>query len=167
MKNFERPLIPLLWVCHNFRAVAQSRFFLNCELCLFGCNGEINEDASVSSDWSSSPRAPVYPTHHLAKSLEIELSAWEVFSGEAIEMLSVAPYDGIVFPQVNKLTIIIHYSAWRERWKHSYDGLLYDIKYNINKFIGRVKLGRVKQMVPRINNVVIDNRYESMYGKGV
>ncbi|KAJ2757407.1 hypothetical protein GGI19_000008 [Coemansia pectinata] len=73
-------------------------------------------------------------------------------------MLSVAPYDGIVFPQVNKLTIIIHYSAWREGWKHSYDGLKYDIEYNINKFIGRVK-----QILPGINKVVVDNRYESIH----
>ncbi|KAJ2875145.1 hypothetical protein GGH93_001828 [Coemansia aciculifera] len=81
-----------------------------------------------------------------------------VFSGEALGMLSVAPYDGIVFPQANKLTIIIHYSAWREGWKHSYDGLKYDIEYNINKFIGRVK-----QILPGINKVVVDNRYESIH----
>ncbi|KAJ2350670.1 hypothetical protein GGH92_002249, partial [Coemansia sp. RSA 2673] len=97
LKKFEKPLIPLLWVCHNFREVVQSRFF--CEYKLDIADGEDGDVCEVFEEWPSSPRAPVYPTYHLAKDLVIELNARSIFSGEALQVLSAPPYEGVVFPQ--------------------------------------------------------------------
>ncbi|KAJ2057351.1 hypothetical protein GGI17_005692 [Coemansia sp. S146] len=48
-----------------------------------------------------------YPTHHLAKELEIELEEKDIYSGNALKTLSLAPYDGCAFPLARKVTIML------------------------------------------------------------
>ncbi|KAJ2886700.1 hypothetical protein H4R27_000489 [Coemansia aciculifera] len=45
--------------------------------------------------------------HHLARELVIELNKDDVYSGEALQMLSRSPYDGCAFPLVRKITFTI------------------------------------------------------------
>ncbi|KAJ2871307.1 hypothetical protein GGH93_004921 [Coemansia aciculifera] len=46
-------------------------------------------------------------THHLARELVIEPNKDDVYSGEALQMLSHSPYDGCAFPLVRKITFTI------------------------------------------------------------
>ncbi|KAJ2459878.1 hypothetical protein GGF42_001191 [Coemansia sp. RSA 2424] len=61
--------MPLLWVCHNFRAFVYARFCGKCELQL-----DEGRDGYVDSrhSWPSCLRKLDYPTHHLAKKLIYE-----------------------------------------------------------------------------------------------
>ncbi|KAJ1905669.1 hypothetical protein LPJ71_004485, partial [Coemansia sp. S17] len=158
LKKFERPLIPLLWVCHNFREVVHSRFFRECILDI--ADGEDGDVCEVFEEWPSSPRASVYPTYHFTRNLVIELNARNIFSGEALQVLSAPPYEGVVFPQVRKLTLILFFSLWCEGRKYTCDGLQYNIARNINEFIQRIK-----QMAPATNKVAVENRFDIMSGR--
>ncbi|KAJ2431279.1 hypothetical protein GGF41_000616 [Coemansia sp. RSA 2531] len=158
LKALERPLIPLLWVCHNFREVVHSRFFCECTLDI--ADGEDGDGCEVFEEWPSSPLAPANHTYHLARNLVIELNARSIFSGEALQVLSAAPYEGVVFPQVRKLTVILFFNTWREGRKYTCDSLQYNIARNINEFIQRVK-----QMAPATNKVAVENRFDIMNGR--
>ncbi|KAJ2831092.1 hypothetical protein GGI24_001695 [Coemansia furcata] len=48
-----------------------------------------------------------YPTHHLARTLDIEIDEESIYSGEALTLLSRAPYDGCAFPLVLKIILLI------------------------------------------------------------
>ncbi|KAJ2056264.1 hypothetical protein GGI17_006282 [Coemansia sp. S146] len=48
-----------------------------------------------------------HPTHHLAKTLEIELDEADIYTGTALQILSRAPYDGCAFPLVRRITFTI------------------------------------------------------------
>ncbi|KAJ2882974.1 hypothetical protein H4R27_003076 [Coemansia aciculifera] len=146
-KKYEKLLIPLLSVCHNFRDNVHSRFFRDCTLNLTSCEEKVSE-AHIT--WPSSPQAPAYPTHHLAKTLKIELCAWDVYSGAALRMLSVLPCDGIVFPLVSKFSVVLRYSGKCEEYHDGDDGFPRNAVHNIGKFVRCIK-----QMAPAIGTVVI------------
>ncbi|KAJ2016854.1 hypothetical protein GGI14_003351, partial [Coemansia sp. S680] len=169
LKRHEKLLIPLQWVCRNFRYNLHSRFFSECELSLPSSNAEasdseasdyeasdarINEPAGVT--WPSSPQAPVYPTYHLVKTLRIWMDSWEAYSGEALRMLSVPPYDDVAFPLAKKLSVVLHYSSRRKGYKGSGGGFPDYTQYNIRDFVGRVA-----EMAPTIGEVYIDMRDET------
>ncbi|KAJ2751882.1 hypothetical protein GGI19_004197 [Coemansia pectinata] len=149
-KKREWLLVPLLSVCHNFRYFIHSRFFRECELYLCAFEDEAGE-AHVT--WPSSPRVPAYPTHHLAKTLKIELCAWDVYSGAALRVLSVRPYDGVAFPLVKKLKVILFYSCGCEEFKGGDAGFPHNAAHNIGELVRRVK-----QMAPTIGTIVINAR---------
>ncbi|KAJ2104112.1 hypothetical protein IW146_008714, partial [Coemansia sp. RSA 922] len=48
-----------------------------------------------------------HPTHHLAKTMEIELDEDDIYSGTAPQMLSRAPYEGCALPLVRQITFTI------------------------------------------------------------
>ncbi|KAJ2255941.1 hypothetical protein GGI13_001370 [Coemansia sp. RSA 455] len=48
-----------------------------------------------------------HPTHHLAKTMEIELDKDDIYSGTAPQMLSRAPYEGCALPLVRQITFTI------------------------------------------------------------
>ncbi|KAJ2800042.1 hypothetical protein H4S07_005277, partial [Coemansia furcata] len=48
-----------------------------------------------------------YPTHRLARTLDIEIDEESIYSGEALTLLSRAPYDGCAFPLVLKIILLI------------------------------------------------------------
>ncbi|KAJ2061211.1 hypothetical protein GGI17_003246 [Coemansia sp. S146] len=146
-KKHERLLIPLLSVCHNFRDNVHSRFFQDCALNMTACEEKVSE-AHIT--WPSSPQAPAYPTHHLAKTLKLELCAWDVYSGAALKMLSVPPYDGIAFHLVSKLLVVLRYSGKCEEYHDGDNGFPRNAVHNIREFVRHVK-----QMAPAIGTVVI------------
>ncbi|KAJ2108998.1 hypothetical protein GGI16_000905 [Coemansia sp. S142-1] len=147
LKEREKVLIPLQWVCRNFRDNVHSRFFYNCSLNILASK---ERPSKVGIAWPLSPRVPAHSTHHLAKTLNIEMDSWEVYSGVALKLLSVSPFDGIAFPLVSKLTVFICSSSRREDRKESNDGFPHNTTYNIGEFVQHVK-----QMAPAIGQVVI------------
>ncbi|KAJ2869950.1 hypothetical protein GGH93_005941, partial [Coemansia aciculifera] len=96
--------MPLLWVCHNFRAFVHERFCRDYELGLRYNQASI--EARLSS-WPTRRKKLGYSTHHLAKELRIELDIGPVFSGLALRLFSEAPYEGCSFPLVRKLVFDI------------------------------------------------------------
>ncbi|KAJ2576993.1 hypothetical protein GGH95_003579, partial [Coemansia sp. RSA 1836] len=87
--------MPLLWVCHNFRAFICARFCGKCELQL-----DEGRDRYVDSrpSWPLCLRKPDYPTPHLATDLYLNLSIWSIYTGTALQQLSSAPYEDCAFP---------------------------------------------------------------------
>ncbi|KAJ2875842.1 hypothetical protein GGH93_001238 [Coemansia aciculifera] len=153
-KKRERLLVPLLSVCHNFRNFVCLRFFRDCKLYLYAFDDKAGE-AHVT--WPSSPRVPAYPMYHLVKNLVIELCAWDVYAGAALRVLSVRPYDGVAFPLVKKLKVILCYSCGCEEFKGGDAGFPRNAAPNIGEFVRRVK-----QMAPAIGEVVISTQGGSM-----
>ncbi|KAJ2860174.1 hypothetical protein GGH94_005674 [Coemansia aciculifera] len=84
------------------------------------------------------------------------MDAWEAYSGEALKILSVPPYDGVTFPRVGKLSVVLHYSRRREGFNGGNDGFPDDTLYNVREFVGRVA-----EMAPAIGEVYIDMRDET------
>ncbi|KAJ2012688.1 hypothetical protein GGI14_005717 [Coemansia sp. S680] len=93
--------MPLLWVCRNFRAFVHPRFCREYRLSLTYNQGK-NEALLYS--WPIRSRKFDYSTPHLAKELWFRLDIASVYSGQALQLLSVAPYEGGSFPLVYKLT---------------------------------------------------------------
>ncbi|KAJ2056267.1 hypothetical protein GGI17_006285 [Coemansia sp. S146] len=93
--------VPLLWVCHNFRAFVHQRFCRVYELTL-----EDDQDRAETRHYSWPTRCKEldYPTHHLAKELQVKLDIKSVYSGKALQLLSDTPYEGRSFPLVRKLS---------------------------------------------------------------
>ncbi|KAJ1669243.1 hypothetical protein GGF38_002404, partial [Coemansia sp. RSA 25] len=77
--------MPLLWVCHNFRAFIYARFCSKCELQLDE-GGDRYVDSRPS--WPLCLRRLDYPTHHLAKKLVYQADFWSVFLGTVTQRLS-------------------------------------------------------------------------------
>ncbi|KAJ2110831.1 hypothetical protein IW146_005735 [Coemansia sp. RSA 922] len=171
LRRHEELLVPLQWVCHNFRDFVHFRFFSECELFLPFSHAETSDaetsdaeasEAGVSEavvNWPLSPRWPKYPTHHLVKTLSIYMHAWEVYSGEALRMLSVPPFGGVAFPLVSKLTIVLRYSGRRKGYKGDNGGFPDYTLYNIRDFVGRVA-----EMATGIGEVFIDMQDETTDG---
>ncbi|KAJ2105874.1 hypothetical protein GGI16_002167 [Coemansia sp. S142-1] len=147
--------MPLLWVCHNFRA------FVHQHLCkvlgLYLKNDRDRAEVDLCS-WPIRKNELSYPTHHLAKELCIFLDIESVFSGKALQLLSDVPYEGCPFPQVRKLDFHLffdnegHYGL---EPGHDTDDTLKtrlifppDITANITAFAQRVK-----QMVSAISEI--------------
>ncbi|KAJ2826763.1 hypothetical protein GGI24_002823 [Coemansia furcata] len=93
-------LTPLLWVCHNFRALVHQRF---CRKYGMTLRDYQDRAESLISSWPGYRRKLGYPTHHLATQLCIEFDVEFAYSRKALQMLSDAPYEGCMFPQVHKL----------------------------------------------------------------
>ncbi|KAJ2582718.1 hypothetical protein GGH95_001385, partial [Coemansia sp. RSA 1836] len=103
----ERKLLqlPLLWVCHNFRAVVLARFCSHRHLDISDFKNEEERVAFASHSWPDSHWDLGFPGHNLAKELDIDLDLWSVFTGQALQLLSSAPYNGCSFPLVRKISI--------------------------------------------------------------
>ncbi|KAJ2246813.1 hypothetical protein GGI13_005294 [Coemansia sp. RSA 455] len=116
-------LRPLLLVCHGFRAIALARYCGFCKL-EFATSYTFKKFRSFESicvariksyEGSSDPCGLGYrilydlghPTHHLVRELMIELDERDIYSGEALRMLTNAPYEGCAFPLVRKIVFRI------------------------------------------------------------
>ncbi|KAJ2329446.1 hypothetical protein GGI00_003938, partial [Coemansia sp. RSA 2681] len=136
--------MPLLWVCHNFRAFVLARFCDKYELRLEeGRNGYVGSRLS----WPLRFRKIDYPTHQLARHLIYEVSFRSIYSGKALQWLSSAPYDGCVFPLVRKLAIRLCLDDGNHP-PGGLDSYPPETTANIAAFIQRVK-----QVVPDIRKV--------------
>ncbi|KAJ2873994.1 hypothetical protein GGH93_002794 [Coemansia aciculifera] len=102
-------LKPLLWVCHNFRVVAYLRYCNNFELHLSSLPlrylDELELEARSTYNYSKLSYLR-YSTHLLAREITVFLDERTVYSGEALEMISRAPYDGCSFPLARKITFL-------------------------------------------------------------
>ncbi|KAJ2582965.1 hypothetical protein GGH95_001250, partial [Coemansia sp. RSA 1836] len=99
--QYKRLQMPLLWVCHNFRAFVYMRFCSHCKLDMRNYEDEV---VASSCSW---PGPLGNPTHSLAKVLDLSLDLWSIYTGKALRQLSSDPYDGCAFPQARKLSIDI------------------------------------------------------------
>ncbi|KAJ2258435.1 hypothetical protein GGI13_000608 [Coemansia sp. RSA 455] len=92
--------MPLLWVCHNFRAFVRERFSRVYELAL---ENDRDRAEALLYSWPSHFKKLGCPTHLLAKELLFKLDVKSVYTGKALQLLFDAPYDGCSFPLVRKL----------------------------------------------------------------
>ncbi|KAJ2447275.1 hypothetical protein GGF42_005482 [Coemansia sp. RSA 2424] len=86
---------PLLSVCHNFRAFVLARLYRRQLLDIYG--------------FKKYPGPTVYSHHmyHLARELDVSLGLWSIYTGQALRLLSNAPYEGCAFPLVRMISIDI------------------------------------------------------------
>ncbi|KAJ2440586.1 hypothetical protein GGF42_007575, partial [Coemansia sp. RSA 2424] len=93
--------MPLLWVCHNFRAFVYTRFCSHCKIDMRNYEDEV---VASSCSW---PGPLGNPTHSLAKVLDISLDLWSIYTGKALRQISSDPYDGCAFPLARTLSVNI------------------------------------------------------------
>ncbi|KAJ2461379.1 hypothetical protein GGF42_000228 [Coemansia sp. RSA 2424] len=131
-------LRPLLWVCHNFRAVAYPRYCTRFYL-----------DPTSSAPWGQwpNPFGLGYHTHQLAKDLCIELSERSIYSGKALDTLSQTPYEGQSFPLVRVLSIVIIVDDTSEDIELDSSA----VEANIGALVQRIK-----EMAPMLNKVCVE-----------
>ncbi|KAJ2756340.1 hypothetical protein GGI19_000941 [Coemansia pectinata] len=158
--------IPLLWVCHNFRAFVFTRFCGEYELYF---SSKPNEYHITRRLWPSClQRLDCYPTNRLAKKLEVTLDVWDIYSGKSLQQLSTTPYDNCAFPLVR--TLIFNIRVYKQSEEEGdYDHSKEDYKIpppgaeaNILAFVQRVK-----DMAPAASVVYLDVRgiyYEPFEG---
>ncbi|KAJ2881218.1 hypothetical protein H4R27_004231 [Coemansia aciculifera] len=137
-------LKPLLWTCHTLRTVA---YPLYCSRYKFAIANSRNYHRLLKRAKPSSfyighrmNNNLGYPTHHLAKTLDIEIDEKGIYSGETLMMLSHAPYNGCAFPLVRK---IVFHILVDENLKEDME-----TKRNIVAFVQRIK-----QMAPNVNDI--------------
>ncbi|KAJ2337118.1 hypothetical protein GGI00_000440 [Coemansia sp. RSA 2681] len=138
--------MPLLSVCHNFRAFVFARLYRRQQLDIHG--------------FKTHPGPNVYPwpAYHLAKELDVYLGLWSIYTGQALRLLSSASYEGCAFPLVRKISIFI--TADNHDSDHNWDGSVDD--YLVDKYkayhpdtaanIAAFVL-RLKEMMPAISEV--------------
>ncbi|KAJ2449541.1 hypothetical protein GGF42_004741 [Coemansia sp. RSA 2424] len=131
-------LRPLLWACHNFRAVAYPRYCTRFYL-----------DPTSSAPWGQwpNPFGLGYHTHQLAKDLCIELSERSIYSGKALDTLSQAPYEGQSFPLVRVLSIVIIVDDTSEDIELDSSA----VEANIGALVQRIK-----EMAPMLSKVCVE-----------
>ncbi|KAJ2860451.1 hypothetical protein GGH94_005510 [Coemansia aciculifera] len=136
-------LKPLLWICHNFRAVAYPLYCSRFKL-------ELSNSQNYHRFLKYANTTPFYigyrmnnnlgyPTHHLAKTLDVEIDEESIYSGKALKMLSRKPYNGCAFPLVCKIVFAIVTDKDLEGKR---------AKSNITKFVQRIK-----QMAPKVDDI--------------
>ncbi|KAJ2751356.1 hypothetical protein GGI19_004531, partial [Coemansia pectinata] len=146
-------LKPLLWTCHSFRAVA---YLLYCSYfklapsdlqnCRYITEGTVTPSCYIGYRINNNLS---YPTHHLARTLEIEIDEVSIYPGDALKMLSCAPYNGCAFPLVSKIDFLIATDRTLREGKKA--------KKNIVAV-----LQRVKEMAPNVNDIwVLPKDYDT------
>ncbi|KAJ2432070.1 hypothetical protein GGF41_000221 [Coemansia sp. RSA 2531] len=104
-------LKPLLWTCRNFRAVIYPLYCSRYKLAIANSKNYhrcLKKRARTSFNIGHHININLgYPTHHLAKTLDIEVDERSIYSGEALKMLSRGPYDGYSFPLVRRIVFLI------------------------------------------------------------
>ncbi|KAJ2910811.1 hypothetical protein GGI21_000488 [Coemansia aciculifera] len=122
--DFRKRLLPLLSVCHVFRAYVHALFCENYKVYLVDSYCHISSLLWPSQ--SLEPKEPGYPSHHLAKKLTLCLDPWTVYTGRAIAQLLSPPYDGGAFPLVRDFSLYFSVGP-EEYWE--YDSSAYDHYY--------------------------------------
>ncbi|KAJ2757433.1 hypothetical protein GGI19_000034 [Coemansia pectinata] len=137
-------LKPLLWTWHNFRAVAYPLYCSRYKLAIANSpNYHLFYRGPGTASFNIGHRMNNnlgYPTHHLAKTLDIEIDEESIYSGEALKMLSRVPYDGCAFPLVRRIVFLLVTDDGLKESKKT--------KRNIVAFVRRIK-----QMAPNVNDI--------------
>ncbi|KAJ2461608.1 hypothetical protein GGF42_000080 [Coemansia sp. RSA 2424] len=142
--------MPLLWVCHNFRAFVYARFCGTCKLKLDEGRGSYVDSRPL---WPPCLRKLDYPTHHLANDLYLNLSIWSIYTGTALQLLSSAPYEGCAFPLVRQLTIGLCLSDKLNHISENHPPTSLDVYPPETTANAAAFVQRIKQMVPDIRKV--------------
>ncbi|KAJ2034503.1 hypothetical protein H4S03_004930 [Coemansia sp. S3946] len=150
-------LKPLLWVCHNLRTVAYSRYCNNFELNLstfsFYDLDQLHSPDRCADAVYRRLNYLGYSTHHFAKDITVFVDERTVYSGKALEAISHAPYDGCSFPLARRIAFYFLYDAIDGAGEDiDVDPLL--VEANIGAFVKRVK-----QMAPLVGEISIDPAY--------
>ncbi|KAJ2442977.1 hypothetical protein GGF42_006786 [Coemansia sp. RSA 2424] len=100
--EYDGLLLPLIWVCRNFRFFVHARFCKHYKLTL-SAKRKL-ELSSHRCSWPYRRRDLGYPTHHLAKELDVYLDITTVLSGQALQLLLDSLYAGCALPLVRKVS---------------------------------------------------------------
>ncbi|KAJ2108183.1 hypothetical protein GGI16_001235 [Coemansia sp. S142-1] len=144
-------VMPLLWVCCSFREVIYSRYGIVYKLELRAWS---TKPKAIRDSWPKCLQRVNYPTHHLAKELDIKLEPWIIFTGKALELLSSAPYDGQSFPRVR--TLRLELATNRPRKRSTVDSA--SIAANISEFVDRLR-----QMTPKASCIRFIGSHQSSH----
>ncbi|KAJ2038429.1 hypothetical protein H4S04_008351, partial [Coemansia sp. S16] len=108
-------LMPLLWVSQNFRIIAAASFYRVSTVKIYD-----NGADQRSTQYSSSRRLQEFyrSSYHLAREVDIILEKSSIFSGQALEILSRTPFDGIGFQEARKLKFRFYLPHWKEKEWH-------------------------------------------------
>ncbi|KAJ2110744.1 hypothetical protein GGI16_000162 [Coemansia sp. S142-1] len=140
-KNHLILLMPLLWVCRNFRAAVYSRFFK-----YYGLRFDKGTDKAIGRPYGV-PRCLEGLDGHFritAKELTIFIDLLAVYSGKALVALSHEPFSGCSFPLVRTLEI----SLFNSPGDTDATDVPLDVEANISAFVQRIQ-----QMAPKLNMV--------------
>ncbi|KAJ2031850.1 hypothetical protein IW146_000755 [Coemansia sp. RSA 922] len=136
-------LLPLLWVCRNFRDVSCLKFYRSNTV-------KVKDDdyeKDVGQYWWSKRLKKFYPSmHHLAREIHILLGKSGFYTGKTLEAFSRAPFDGCAFPQARKL--IFTFYPYREPDYVAPEAAKVDA--NIRAFVQRMK-----QMAPMVCEIEV------------
>ncbi|KAJ2733601.1 hypothetical protein IW152_002971 [Coemansia sp. BCRC 34962] len=150
-QEYRALLKPLLEVCSNFRSVACPRYYSSFEL-----NVSKRSLDYLSQRYSQIPLAGVnyrtlnYPGYcmpRLAKDVTVFLAEQAVYSGEALEIVSCAPYNGCAFPLARVLTFVF-VDGVEGRMDNDIGTDSIRAKATIDGFVGRIQ-----QMAPLANKI--------------
>ncbi|KAJ2071559.1 hypothetical protein GGH13_003280 [Coemansia sp. S155-1] len=94
-------LMPLLWVCSNFRAVVYSKYSGSIHISLNRHHDILCYTWGVSSGFYVHSD---YPEHHFARELKITLDEHSVYSGKMLEMLEKS-YNASAFPMAHSVEL--------------------------------------------------------------
>ncbi|KAJ2866487.1 hypothetical protein GGH94_001528 [Coemansia aciculifera] len=143
-------LKPLLWTCHSFRAVAYPLYCSRFKLAFANSqnyHGRVGSGVLASFNIGHHMNNNLgYPTHHWARTLDIEIDEESVYSGKALNMLSRAPYDGCAFPLVRRIVFLIITDDYLEEGMKT--------ERNTVAFVQRIK-----QMVPKVDDIWVRPQY--------
>ncbi|KAJ2026686.1 hypothetical protein IWW57_002965 [Coemansia sp. S610] len=136
-------LLPLMWVCSNFRVVASQSFY---RANTVEIKGDTYKKDAAQYWWSKRLKKFYSTNYHLVREIHILLDKKSLFAGRALRILSRAPFDGCAFPQARK--IIFTFCPCLAQ-----DGEVPEaarISANISAFVERVK-----QIAPMLSEVEV------------
>ncbi|KAJ2881221.1 hypothetical protein H4R27_004234 [Coemansia aciculifera] len=129
--------MPLLWVCHNFRAFVFKRFCYNYRLFL---SDYPDQSVAVFESWPQCLKMDDHAANHSEVS--------DVYSGKVLRRLSASPYTGCGFLLVRKLTYYLNVGNTRMAKDSS------EAKDNITAFVQRIK--EVAPVVSEVSMEIFD-----------
>ncbi|KAJ2066669.1 hypothetical protein GGI08_001754 [Coemansia sp. S2] len=133
---------PLLWVCSNIRAIVLPLYCNDFFLDLAGTPVHEQKRRFRYSDYPDIG----YQTHGLATNLDINIDEWNIYTGEALRKLTMAPYSGYDFPMARSLRFIfVSYCLDENGRPHSLD-----VEHSITAFVRQIK-----QLAPMVNSITI------------
>ncbi|KAJ2115067.1 hypothetical protein IW146_002600 [Coemansia sp. RSA 922] len=95
--------VPLLWVCHNLRAVVRSQLSRGCRIDV--CSG-VN---SQRLPWPLQPDSLEefeFPVRRLVKEIELVVCETEIYNGNTLEQISREEYRDLQLPLAQRIRII-------------------------------------------------------------
>ncbi|KAJ2859676.1 hypothetical protein GGH94_005973 [Coemansia aciculifera] len=163
-------LVPLMWVCRNFRDIACQDFYKSNTVKINGNSVDID-----ASQHSSSRRLLKFyhSTHCFALELDVVINKFDIFLGRSLDALSCTTFSGCAFPLTRKLRFLFYISyeqkmAWYNVQKEKQRSLVkskqpqlqlqhYDavataviVEANISAFVQRIK-----EMAPKVREIEV------------